>query len=131
MKVFLDGTANASKWREEVIGKLKIDYYDPESEEWNEEAFRRKIREKEAADYCLYVITPKMTDFYSIVEVVDDSNKRSAKTIFCFLPEDEGKKFTPHQKKSLIAVGKMVKNNGGYWFQNLDEICKFLNSKTK
>ena len=131
MKVFLDGTANGSTWREAVIGKLKIEHYDPEAEQWNEETFRRKIKEKDDAEYCFYVITPKMTDFYSIVEVVDDSNKRSTKTLYCFLPEDEGEEFTNHQKKSLVAVGKMVKHNGGQWFETLDEACDFLNSKTK
>ncbi len=129
MKVFLDGTGNGSKWREQVIAKLKIGFYNPEEDERNEDTFRRKMKEKESAEYCLYVVTPKMTDFYSIVEVADDSNKRSEKTIFCFLPDDEGKEFTTHQKKSLVAVGKMVKNNGGHWFETLDEVCQFLNSK--
>lgn len=129
MKVFLEGTTNGSKWRQTLIEKLKVDYYNPENEEWSEEAFKRKMKEKENADYCLYVVTPKMTDFYSIVEVADDSNKRSEKTIFCFLPTDEDKEFTKHQNKSLVAVGKMVKNNGGHWFETLDEVSEFLNAK--
>ncbi len=129
MKVFLDGTTNGSKWREEVIEKIKIDYYNPETIEWTEDAFRQKLKEKGNADFCLYVITPLMTDFYTIVEVVDDSNKKPEKTVFCFLPVDNEKEFSKHQKKSLVAVGKMVANNGGKWFEDLEQVCEYLNSK--
>ncbi len=129
MKVFLDGTTNGSEWRKFIINNLKIDYYNPEVAEWNEDAFKQKIYEKEQSDFCLYVVTPLMTDFYTIVEVVDDSNKKSNKTIFCFLEQDGDKNFSDHQKKSLVAVGKMVQRNGGFWFRNLEEVCNFLNNK--
>ena len=35
-----------------------------------------EIKQRAECDFCLYVITPKMTGVYSIAEVVDDSNKR-------------------------------------------------------
>ncbi|MCQ2973752.1 MAG: nucleoside 2-deoxyribosyltransferase domain-containing protein [Bacteroidales bacterium] len=126
-KVFLGGTTNNSKWRESIKPKLKIDYYDPVVPEWNDEAYKRELDEREKCDYCLYVITPKMTGFYSVAEVIDDSNKRPNKTIFCVLNKDDDKTFSDHQEKSLTAIGKMVVKNGGKWLKSIDEIADFLN----
>jgi len=69
-----------------------------------------------------------MTGVYSIAEVVDDSNKRPEKTLFCFLEKDDPEAFSPVQIKSLNAVAKMVKNNGGKVFETLAEIVRFLNT---
>ncbi len=127
VKVFLGGTVNGSKWRDHVISKLKIDYFNPVVDEWSDQAYQRELLERETCDFCLYVITPKLTGFYSIGEVVDDSNKRPHKTIYCVVEEDEGKTFSPHQVKSLKAVGKMVQSNGARWFESLDQAVSFLN----
>ena len=128
-KVFLGGTCNGSKWRDDIKPQLKIDYFDPVcSGEWTHEAYLRELQERETADFVLYVITPKMTGVYSIAEVVDDSNKRPEKTLFCFLEKDDPKAFSPVQIKSLNAVAKMVKNNGGKVFETLAEIVRFLNT---
>ncbi len=129
MKVFLGGTCNNSKWREDLIPLLSIDYFNPVVKDWNEEAYKQELFEREHCDYCLYVITPKMTGVYSIAEVVDDSNKRPNKTLFCVLSEDEESIFNKDQLKSLISVGKMVANNGGKVFSDLNEIAKFINNK--
>lgn len=100
-----------------------------------------ELRQREICDYCLYVITPKMTGVYSIAEVIDDSNKRPKKTIFCYLNSDFNYKwleneyldryiyFDEGQIKSLEKVGKMVEDNGGKFLQSLQEIADFLNSK--
>ncbi len=126
-KVFLGGTTNRSQWRDKIIPKLKIDYFNPVVKEWNEEAYRKELQERENADYVLYVISPRMTGFYSIAEVVDDSNKHSDKTIFCFIDNDEEQQFSPFQIKSLTAVAKMVELNGGKWAKDLDEVVAILN----
>ena len=68
-----------------------------------------------------------MTGFYSVAEVVDDSNKRPEKTIFCMLDEDEGELFTAHQLKSFKMIEKMVKANGGTVCESLQEVADFLN----
>lgn len=128
-KVFLGGTCNESTWREELIGKLYIDYFNPVVDDWTEEAYQQELQEREICDYVLYVITPKMTGVYSIAEVVDDSNKRPEKTVFCFLTEDEDKRFDKGQIKSLIKVGEMVKKNGGKWCYDLDQVATYLNEK--
>lgn len=127
-KVFLGGTCNNSKWREVLIEELEIDYFNPVVEDWTEECQAEEIKQREECDFCLYVITPEMTGFYSIAEVIDDSNKRPGKTVFCFTTECCDAEFTKHQQKSLEQVQKMVKSNGGKAFNSLDEIAEFLNS---
>ena len=126
-KVFLGGTCNESTWRDELIKKLKIDYFNPVVDDWTEECYKEELRQREICDYCLYVITPRMTGVYSIAEVIDDSNKRPEKTIFCFLFNDNSKRFDKGQIKSLDKVGIMVENNGGKYFKSLDEVAEFLN----
>ncbi len=127
-KVFLGGTVNNTTWRDEIIPRLKIDYFNPVVKEWTKQAYKRELKERKTCDFCLYVITPKYKGFYSIAEVVDDSNKRPGKTIFCILYEDEDYKFSEFQTKSINAVGKMVKKNGSLLFSSLDEVVEFLNS---
>lgn len=128
-KVFLGGTVNGSMWRDYVMPKLNIDYYNPVVDDWNEKAYQQELHEREHCDYCVYVLTPKMTGVYSIAEVVDDSNKRPTKTIYCMLLKDEGDEFTKAQGKSLRAVGRMVEDNGGQWFESLDDMVLFLNAQ--
>ncbi len=127
-KVFLGGTVNGSKWRNYVMPRLHIDYFDPVVEEWNDEAYQKELHEREHCEYCLYVLTPMMKGVYSVAEVVDDSNKRPKKTLFCFLTRDGDKEFDPVQIKSMNAVTKMVIANGAKHFENLDEVISFLNT---
>ncbi len=112
-KVFLGGTCNGSNWRDLLIPMLEIDYFNPVVANWTPECQARELEERKNADFCLYFITPKMTGFYSIAEVADDSNKRPQKTIFAFCEEDDGVKFEAHQLKSLLATGKLISSNGG------------------
>ena len=130
MKVFLGGTCNESTWRDSLIKALKIDYFNPVVDDWTPACMAEELKQREVCDFCLYVITPKMTGVYSIAEVIDDSNKRPMKTIFCVLPTDENLSFTDGQMKSLNQVGKMVKANGGNWFGDLLTVAEFLNKYT-
>jgi len=131
IKCFLGGTCGKSKWRENLISKLKIDYFNPVVNDWNEEAYQKEIHEREHCDYVLYVITPRMDGVYSIAEVVDDSNKRPQKTIFCIIQKEEDEfyagVFNESKMKSLNAVGRMVQRNGAKWFNSLDEVAEYLN----
>ena len=126
--VFLGGTCNESTWRERLIKDLKIPYFNPVVANWNEEAQKKEIEQRETAAFVLYVITPLMTGVYSIAEVVEDSVKRPKKTLFCVLEKDDDKEFEKFQTKSLSQVKKMVEKNGAKVFENLDEISDFLNS---
>lgn len=128
-KVFLGGTCNGSDWRNRLIPMLQCDYFNPVVAGWTAECLAEEIRQREACDVCLYTITPKMTGFYSIAEVVEDSIKRPEKTVLCLLDEDEGAVFTAAQIKSLHAVGAMVENNSGRpVIYSLDALAVFLNA---
>ena len=126
--VFLGGTCNGSLWRESIIPLLTIKYFNPVVSDWNEEAQYREFRARENSDFCLYVITPKMTGVYSVAEVVDDSNKRPKKTIFCFLEHDEDAVFSNHQLKSLKQVAKMIEENGAVYCETLLDVVDYLNA---
>lgn len=128
MKIFLGGTCNNSTWRDELIPKLTIDYFNPVVDDWTPEAQKQELLERETCTYVLYTITPKMMGVYSIAEVVDDSNKRPHRTLFCVLPVDGEDTFTPSQLKSLEAVKSMVRYNKGKVFESLDEIAEYVNS---
>lgn len=128
-KVFLGGTCNNSLWRNHIIPDLTIDYFNPVVEEWTEKAKEQEIKERETADCCLYVLTSKMKGFYSIAEVVDDSNKRPEKTVYCFSDFDGS--FDAHNVKALKAIGEMITGNGATWCENLEEVIQFLNSSHK
>jgi hypothetical protein len=120
--VFLGGTCGKSTWRDELIPKLKIDYFNPVVDDWTPECQEEEIRQREKCDYVLYVITSDMEGVYSIAEVVDDSNKRPEKTIFCYLEDG----FNDKQKKSLEQVKKMILQNGGKVCDSLSEIANYL-----
>ena len=133
-KVFLGGTCNESTWRKRLIERLEIDYFDPVVADWNEECMAEEIRQRETCEFVLYVITPFMTGTYAIAEVVDDSNKRPEKTLFCFLKYDRndsgyGRDFNEGQIKSLESVKKMVKENGANTFETLAQIADYLNER--
>jgi len=128
MKVFLGGTCNESQWRNELISMLKIDYFNPVVKDWTPECMQEEIKQRKLCDYVLYVITPKMTGVYSIAEVIDDSNKKPDKTLFCFLVYDGGFEFTEGQIKSMKAVTDMVIRNGGQVFDNIKQVAEFLNA---
>jgi len=131
MRVFLGGTCNGSTWRQRLIELLKIDYFNPVVDDWNEEAYQRELFERKHCDFVLYTITPKMTGVYSIAEAVDDSNKRPERTIFCILREDDGMVFTDGQLRSLMRVGQMINENGGKVFYNLNLVAHYLNESVQ
>lgn len=132
-KVFLGGTCNSSTWRQRIIPMLDIDYFNPVPVvyDWEEESLEEEIRQRAECDFCLYVITPLMIGVYSIAEVVDDSNKRPDKTILVLLHTDDRLYFDVPQWKSLHAVARMVRSNGGQVFDNLAVAADYLNKATR
>lgn len=126
-RVFLGGTCNESEWREKLIKLLMVEYFNPVVEDWTEACMEREIAERNTCDFCMYTLTPKMTGVYAVAEVVDDSNKRPAKTILVLLQVDGGHSFTVAQWKSLGAVAKMVSENGGYVFYDLESAANAIN----
>lgn len=126
-KVFLGGTCNGSTWRDELIPMLKIDYFNPVVDDWNDEARTREIEERAKCDFVLYVITPEMKGVFAIAEAVQDSNRRPGKTVFCWLKEYGGQKFDEEQLNSIGAVGSLIINNGALAFHTLIQAAQYLN----
>ena len=104
-----------------LIGNEIVNLYSTQS------CYLEELKQREICDYCLYAITPLMTGVYSIAEVIDDSNKRPDKTLFCVLEEDAGLQFDKNQRKSLERTGLMVQKNGGKYFKSLEEVAHYLN----
>ena len=127
MKVFLGGTVNGSNWREYVMPRLNIDYFNPVVSVWNDEAYELELYEKRHANFCLYVVTPKLTGYFSIAEVVDDAFHKPDQTVFCYLKEDQNYTFNEFELNTLEDLGQAVLKNGGTWLRNLDEVIDFLN----
>lgn len=128
-KVFLGGICNDSAWREELIPLLKIDFFDPVVAGWTEEAQSEEDKQKQLCDFCLFVITPKMTGLFSIAEVVQASlTKPKGTTLFCVLSEDCTQKFKESQLKSLAAIKKLVVGNGAKAFDSIKGVAEHLNS---
>ncbi len=103
-------------------------HYDPETGVFTNRITRATLAKKGGIAGSL------MTGVYSIAEVVDDSNKRPEKTLFCFLQsEDEINDigFTGGQIKSLKQVAKMVRDNGGYFADSLESVASYLNVSFK
>lgn len=129
--VFLGGTCNDSTWRDELIAMLdnnKVSAFNPVVDDWNEEAQANEDWHKVNDDFCLYVLTPEMTGIYSIFEVADDSNKRPDRTIFCVLPERNGKTFSVGIQKNFLKIQKDLIKNGARVCESLEEIAMFLNN---
>lgn len=127
MKVFLGGTCDGWKWRNELQPLLKCDYYNPIVENWTEADRLREVRERETSDFVLYGITNGIKGVYSIAEVTDDSNKRPSKTLFLNLYEEKDSTESKQMYKSLSAVENLLKENGVKCFHSIKEIADFLN----
>ena len=128
-KVFLGGTCGNSKWREHLISLLEIDYFNPIVSvwKWNSAAQAQERYMRETCRFVLYVLTPETDGIYSIAEVVDDSNKRPARTIFCYVDGYNYTEFGESKLKSLQAVSKMVQRNGVLVFTDLQSVAFYLN----
>jgi hypothetical protein len=130
MKVFLGGTTNGSKWRNEVKEHLIIDFFNPVVYEQDKAAYERELYEKRYCNYILYVLTPKMTNQDVLKEITVDSYKRPDKIIYCYLNKDDESILTPKLEEDLFKLGQSVAKNGGLWLKTLDEVVSFLNSSS-
>ncbi len=83
-------------------------------------------------DMKLYMISPGLDAYDVIVELINDTNVHpELKIAYCFLPQTEKGVFDDHQLKSVKAIGEMVKNNGGTWFETTDAIIRHLTNTTQ
>lgn len=128
--VFLGGTCNESTWREELLPMLcaQVSAFNPVVDDWNEEAQANEDWHKAHDDFCLYVLTPEMAGFYSIFEVADDSNKRPARTICCFLRERAGLEFDAKVWRGVEKIKRDLVRNGAMVCDDLKGVAEFLNN---
>ena len=128
IKVFLGGTCNGSKWRDEAQNLLRnkgIDFFNPVVDNWDKsQQFEEEYQKNKVCNYNVYCITPKMIGAFSIAEVVDDSNKRPVSTILVVLKKDDNKEFNEDQHRSLKAVMRLVKKNGVSVYTSLDDMVR-------
>lgn len=126
--IFLGGTCNGSKWRDELEPMIKFDCYNPIVEHWGANEQAKELAIRKMASKLVYVITPKMMGTYSIAELVDDSNKRPHNTVFYILEEDDGLVFTDAAMRSLRQVGELVSRNNAMWVHGtLENLANFIN----
>ena len=85
--VYLAGTCNNSKWREELIKKLNdnVKYVNPTCDNWNHQIEMKMRKEKEKCRYILYVITKEMKGVLAIANLADLSNKCPERLLFCYI----------------------------------------------
>jgi hypothetical protein len=133
MKIFLGGTCNGSKWREELIPMLPCEYFNPVVESWTDECQQEEIRQRGICDYVLYVITPASAGSFGVAEAVEDAVKNPNKTLFMSSDVDPfvasgTLDFTEAQAKSMRAVKRLIERNGARTFDCFNDICTFLKS---
>ena len=126
IKVFLGGTCNGSTWRDELIPKLKIDYFNPVVKDWTPECQAEEERQKnEECMIHLYVITPQQKGVFSIAEMIESACNNKVITVIYIQYTEDADKF---YKDSWKAVEKMAQKHGAYSFISLDSVARFLNS---
>ena len=84
----------------------------------------------EVADFIVRCITPKMTGFNQIVNLVFDSYEFPDNTIFIMLKTEFGSKFTDKQWATLEEIVDTVVNaNGANTFLTLEAAANYINNK--
>lgn len=57
MKVFLGGTCNDTTWRDELIKKLKINYFNPVVDDWTKRRIKESYKkEKVVISACIQLL---------------------------------------------------------------------------
>lgn len=108
--IFLGGTCNEDPWRNQLISKLKVSYFNPVVANWNEQAKALEDMLKPKAAALVFVITPNQKGFYSIAELTNAANANEQKVIVQFL-ENEDEIFDEDHRKSNEATIDLIKNN--------------------
>lgn len=113
--VFLGGTCNNSKWRDEFIEIMKkispgVTMFNPVVDD----CIKEEYRQKDGCSVQVYCITPRMTGVFSIAELIDASNKKSDHVVCILLDKDDEYRFDKGTKKSIEEVFRLADKNGAY-----------------
>lgn len=114
MKIFIGTASDYTKTLTSTFEELSIEHTTDQ-------------KAKRDCDLLLYAVTSDLQGVSHIIEAVNDSNHWTEKTIFCTFFDDSNQKFNDHQVKSLIATGKMIRVNGGHWFESEKALLDFIN----
>ncbi len=133
--VFLGGTTKDSTWRDKLIPKLTVSYFNPVVENWTEEHRQIEEQAKNTALIHVYVITPKHVGSYSFVEMcVSALTSSNKKTFIVFLNEDDGVVISEDRQHSHNATIKLLKETTNketvQFFDNLDTLAEAINRTT-
>lgn len=131
-RVFLGGTEGTSKWREELIPLLTVDYFDPSKKTWYPDDCELIDHEKEICTDIVYVITPKQVGFYTIAELIESKyNDRGQHTTLVVLEEDDGVLWSPEQRLHVNLIKTLFKqsNKKTTVLDNLPILAAFLNGE--
>ena len=126
-KVFLGGTCANTTWRDEMIPKLKIEYFNPVVKDWTPKCQEiEKVEKNDKCDIHFYLISKEMQGVFSIAEVVDSVHNKDKHTILQIVPNG----FDKFQLKSLKAVVDLINERGGKAFldENLDKSVDIINN---
>lgn len=126
LKVYLDGTAGKSTWREELVGKLgeTVDVFNYTKSAKSDE---NNVRQKNEDDVILYTVTPEENISKHLFEMGKLVGTMPEKTILCFLNGENGFVFNREQYDALSGIVKEVGDKIPV-FYNLDELANFLNT---
>ena len=126
LKVYLDGTAGKSTWREEFAGKLGefVDVYDIAKLDQTDD---KNTKQKNNDEVILYTVTPEENISKNLFEMGKLVGTMPDKTILCILNGENGFVFNREQYDALSEVVNEV-NGKMPVFYNLDELSNFLNT---
>lgn len=123
-RVFLGGTRE-SKWRDELIPMLKIDYFNPNKIESGNtltsrlEASSLFLDERNRSDFVLFVIAPETNSLIKdVAEAVHYSSRHPSKTIYYSIFTFENSEW----------VDCLIEDDGSKVFLSLKEVADYLNS---
>jgi hypothetical protein len=107
--VFLGGTINGSSWRDKLVEKLHVNYFNPVVPQWSPEARKAELAAKADASVLLYAITPKQEGFYTIAEMTHAVFGLLTRKVFILvLEEDDGETFSEHQRDSVASIQELL-----------------------
>jgi hypothetical protein len=130
--VFLGGTTNNSKWRDEFLKLIKesdktIKCFNPVVENWTPECIDLENFVKYHSKYHVYVLTPRMLGVYSIAEMCESVHDKTKNTYFYIKDDDiddDGNdiKWEGHMKHSLAATANLLVSHGAFKADSMEKL---------
>lgn len=132
IKVFLGGTCNGSKWRENFVSTDKIEYfhYDETLPSPSQEVDQHQLllNKSRPCHILLHVLTPMSIDPLNIAVLISDSIKQPKKTILIIVKEDRDYCFDVQAWMMLETIKEMVVSNGAKCLDSFKEAIEYITS---